>query len=142
MSKYSSGVFKPKFPKKYVGKIAPRYRSSWERSVFQFLDENTNVISWASEPIRIPYVNPFTGKNTNYIPDLLIKYIDRRGKEHVELIEIKPSTQTFQESAKSKYDKASVILNHAKWKQASNWCKQYDITFRILTESDIFGMRL
>jgi hypothetical protein len=31
---------------------------------FKYLDNNPAIIQWASEPITIPYRNPFTGKNT------------------------------------------------------------------------------
>ena len=46
----------------------------------------------ASEPVKITYQNPLTGKVTGYVPDFVITYIDASGKKHAELIEIKPSS--------------------------------------------------
>lgn len=137
--KFKQGIYYPKNAKKYIGNTYPQYRSSWELRIFKYLDENKNVISWASEPIKIPYMNAFKGKIANYIPDLLIKFIDRNGNEVIELVEIKPASQTFVESAKSDYDKRSLTINHAKWQAATAWCKQQGIRFRILTENQIFG---
>ena len=69
---YRQGIYTVKNVGKYVGKNKPRYRSGWEMTFMMFLDSNDNVINWASEPVRIPYRNPLTGKNTNYVPDFLI----------------------------------------------------------------------
>ena len=55
-----------------------------------------------SEPVKITYQNPLTGKVTGYVPDFVITYIDASGKKHAELIEIKPSSQTKLEFAKGR----------------------------------------
>ena len=57
-------------------------------------------LKWASENVKIPYRNPLTGKITNYVPDFMIQYQDKNGKTLVELIEIKPKSQTIIENAK------------------------------------------
>lgn len=105
----------------------------------QLMDNNEGVLQWASESIRIPYRNPFTGKNTIYVPDFLIVYANKAGTKSVELIEIKPSKETTLENVKSMRDRASVALNQAKWAAANAWCKQQGIKFRIITEKDIFS---
>jgi hypothetical protein len=106
----------------------------------KFCDENPNIQQWASEAIRIPYKNPFTGKNTVYVPDFFISYTDQQGKEHVELIEVKPKNQAVQEQVgKNKSNQAQYALNQVKWAAAQAWCKQQRIKFRIVTEDDIFG---
>jgi hypothetical protein len=138
MSKYSQQVFIPKNPQKIVGNKRPFSRSSWELRVMSFLDEHPNVIQWGSECVRIPYVNPLTGKSTIYVPDFLIKYADAKGTQRVELVEVKPKKETFIEAAKSKRDKAYVILNTAKWTAALKFCERHGIKFRILNEDDIF----
>lgn len=139
-SKFATGKYHLKNPKKYVGTKIPTYRSSWEYKVFQWLDETPGITSWASEPIKIPYQNPITGKVSNYIPDLLFKYIDRTGKERIELIEIKPLKETLLEAAKSKKDRIALAVNQSKWEQARLWCKAHGVFFRVLTEKDIFGI--
>lgn len=137
-SKYTQGAFTPKNPQKIVGNKKAQYRSSWELRVMSFLDEHPNVINWGSECVHIPYVNPLTGKSTFYVPDFLIKYTDAKGTHRVELVEVKPKKETLWEAAKSKRDKAYVILNTAKWQAAAAWCAKNGVSFRILNEDDIF----
>lgn len=140
MARFSQGTFEPKNMKKYVGNSLPRYRSSWEKRVMIWLDESPSVVSWASEPVKIPYLHPLTGKVANYIPDLLIKYVDKQGKYHTEMVEIKPKKETLLEAAKTKKDKIALVINMNKWQQAEAWCKQRHMIFRVITEQDIFGV--
>jgi hypothetical protein len=137
-SKYTQGLFVPQNPQKIVGNKRIQYRSSWELRVMSFLDSHPNVLEWGSECLQIPYQNPLTGKHTVYVPDFLIKYSDASGKTRVELVEVKPKKETFMEAAKSKRDKAYVLLNTAKWQAASIWCAKHGVVFRILNEDDIF----
>jgi hypothetical protein len=121
-----------------MGKRAPTYRSSWEFTFCAFCDNNPAVINWASEAIQIPYRNPVSGKNTIYVPDFLIVYVDANQKQHTELVEIKPLKEATMESAKSVRDKLSVAINMAKWAAADNWARANNIRFRVVTEFDIF----
>lgn len=141
MSKYSQGQFFPKNPQKIVGNSTILFRSSWELAFMQFLDDHPSVIQWASESIKIPYINPLTGKHSQYVPDFLVFYQDKSGKRKAELIEIKPKRETFLENAKSKRDKAFLIINTVKWGAATVWCKKNNITFRILNEDHIFKQK-
>ena len=138
MSKYAQGKFQIKNPAKYVGNKTPTYRSGWEFVFMQFCDNNPSVIQWASEAVHIPYRNPFTNKNTIYVPDFLIVYEDKSGQKHAEVIEVKPSKEVSMESAKSLRDQAFVALNAAKWEAARAWCRNQGLTFRIVTEDMIF----
>lgn len=136
---WSQGYYTPVNPGKYIGSGSPKYRSGWELTFMRFCDNNPNVISWGSECVRIPYRNPFTGKNTFYVPDFLITYQDKSGNKKAELIEIKPRSQVMMEVARSQQEKAAVVLNMAKWQAARAWCSRTGATFRILTEEDIFN---
>jgi len=138
MAKYSQGKYQIQNPAKYIGKSMPTYRSSWEFAFMQFCDNNPAVTQWASEAIRINYKNPFTNKNTIYVPDFLIVYIDKNGKQHGEVIEVKPSTETTMEAARSVRDKAMVALNMYKWEAARKFCAAQGLTFRVVNEKDIF----
>jgi hypothetical protein len=138
MGKYAQGKFQIQNPNKYVGKGEPTYRSSWEFAFMQFCDNNPAVVQWASEAIHVNYRNPFTGKNTIYVPDFLIIYMDKNGKRHGEVIEIKPSKETTMEAAKSQRDKAAVALNMFKWEAARKFCAAQGLRFRIVNEQDIF----
>jgi|TARA_B100001094_G_C18160139_1_gene788797 hypothetical protein len=138
-NKFAQGVYTPKNPQKFVGKKNPYYRSSWELAFMRMCDDHPYVLEWASENLKIPYQNPMTGKFTVYVPDFSIKYKDKKGSTKVEVIEIKPGAQTTMESAKSQSQKASVVLNAAKWKAAHEWCKRKGIHFRVLNESHMFA---
>ena len=72
------------------------------------------------------------------MPDFLIVYVDANQKRHTEVVEIKPSTQTTMESARSYQDKLSVAINMAKWAAADNWARANNMRFRVVTEYDIF----
>jgi len=139
VAKYASGKYQIQNIEKYVGKRMPTYRSSWEMTFMLFCDNNESVIQWASEPFMIPYVNPFTGKKTIYVPDFFIVYMDRNEHKHAEVIEIKPRKEISLDNAKSARDKAAAILNMAKWAAARAWCAQQGLKFRIVTEEDIFS---
>ena len=139
MARFAQGKFALKNPDKYVGRKTPTYRSSWEFAFMRFCDEHPNVAQWASEAIRIPYKNPFTGKHTIYVPDFFVAYVDKTGKQRVELIEVKPANQTHRDKlGKSRANQASYILNQAKWSAANSYCKQQGLICREVTETDIF----
>ena len=138
MSKYAQGKFVPKHPEKYIGKGAPTYRSSWEMIFFNFCDNNPAIVQWASEGLKIPYRNPVTGKQSVYVPDLLITYLDKNLKQHTEIIEIKPLKETTMETAKSPRDKLMVAINLAKWAACDAFCKAHGMRFRVVSEHDMF----
>jgi hypothetical protein len=139
MAKFAQGKFTMTQPEKYVGIKIPTYRSSWEWSFMRFCDTNPSVQKWASEAVKIPYRDPLTGRQTVYVPDFFIQYVDKMGKMHVELIEIKPASQSILERVgKNKYNQAQFVKNQAKWASANIWCKQQGIKFRIVNENDLF----
>lgn len=139
MANFAQGVFAPKNPQKYVGKNKPRYRSGWELTFMMFCDNHESVIQWASEAISIPYRNPLTGKQTIYVPDFFVLYEDKFKKQKAEIIEIKPKKQSLIESrVASAKERATVALNHAKWAAAMSYCKRAGLTFRVITEDDLF----
>lgn len=138
MSTYARGKYTVKNPEKYTGKKTPTYRSSWEWAFMSFCDNHPAVVHWASESINIPYFNPFTKKNTIYVPDFFVVYQDKNGKQHAELIEIKPSGEVLETVGKGQRNQAMAVLNKFKWDAAQAWCKQQGIRFRIVTEADMF----
>lgn len=138
-NKFAKGFFTPKNPQKYVGISRIQYKSSWEFSFMRFCDTNPSILKWASEAIRIPYKDPLTGRNTVYVPDFFIQYVDKNGKIHVELIEIKPASQAiFERVGKNKLNQAQYVKNQAKWAAAKLYCDQQGIKFRVVCENDLF----
>lgn len=108
-------------------KVEMTYRSGWELAYFQYLDTQSDVAEFYSESIKIPYVsNQKTKKTRNYIPDLLVVYVDGSKK----LIEIKP---------KSKLDQA---INVKKFNAARQWCTGLGTEFVIVTEVELKSLGL
>lgn len=138
MVKYYQNIYIPKNPGKYIGDHQPFYRSGWEQHVMKHFDTSPAVLFWASESLRIPYINPFTKKLSNYYPDFLVCYIDKKGDQHKEVVEVKPLKETMMENAKSTRDKLVVALNLCKWSAAKKFCRAHGMTFRVITEKDIF----
>ena len=139
MAKFAQGIYEVRNPEKYMGNHKPRYRSGWEFTFMTFCDNNKSVLKWASESIAIPYMNPITGKRSNYIPDFFIVYENKFGKQVAEMVEIKPKKQSLIESkVASARDKIIVAINHAKWASAVAYCKHHGYTFRVITENELF----
>jgi hypothetical protein len=137
--RFVQGKFQITNPEKYVGNKTPTYRSSWEWAFMRFCDTNPNIQKWASEAISIPYKDPFTGRPTIYVPDFFIQYIDKTNKVHVELIEVKPQSQTILEKVgRSRNNQLQWAKNQYKWRAAYQWCSKQGIKFRVVTEQDLF----
>lgn len=107
-------------------------------------DLNPAVIAWDSEPISIPYKNPFTGLMTVYVPDFLVVYVDVNGKSHAEMIEVKPAKEVpganISGRAKGREQlRATHAINLAKWQAAIKFCAKRKIKFRVLTEHQLFA---
>ncbi len=139
MAKYHQGQYVPTNKDKYVGKYPIYWRSSWELKVMELFDKNPNVVSWASESLRIPYTNPFTNKYTVYVPDFVVEYVDAAGIRRLEIIEVKPAKEAFLEQAKSQKSKAALALNSYKWAAAQAFAKANGMTFRVMTEDNIYN---
>ena len=138
MSRWAQGNYVIINREKYAGNGTPRYRSGWELSFMKFCDTNDHVLQWASESIAIPYRHPLTGKVTQYIPDFLITYRNRDNTMRAELIEIKPKSQSVIESKMNSRDRAVVAINYSKWDAATKWARKNGLTFRVITENDMF----
>ena len=138
MSRWAQGNYVIINREKYAGNGTPRYRSGWELSFMKFCDTNDHVLQWASESIAIPYRHPLTGKVTQYIPDFLITYRNRDNTVRAELIEIKPKSQSVIESKMNSRDRAVMAINYAKWDAATKWARKNGLSFRVITENDMF----
>ena len=138
MANFRQGFYEVRNSQKYVGNGKPKFRSGWEMTFMMFLDSNDNVINWASEPVRIPYRNPLTGKMTTYVPDFIVTYRGPNNTLRGELIEIKPRSQSLIEERQSQRDRAQVAINYAKWDAATKWAKNNGLTFRVINEDQFF----
>ena len=136
--------YKPVNPKKYQRNHNNIIcRSSWERKFCQWADKKENVISWASEEINIPYVSPKDNRVHRYYPDFLIKVKESSSKIKTYVVEVKPKKQTLPPKKKKRITKSYIYecqtyaINQAKWKAASEFCKDNRIEFKIITEDEL-----
>jgi len=83
------------------------YQSSYECEVFECLEAIPEIIAYDAQPFKsgIPYL--YKGDQHHYHPDISIQFADG----HIEIWEIKPTTQT------------SLPLNEAKWAAAKQYCQ-------------------
>ncbi len=107
------------FISKKNGGASMHYRSGWELKVYKILEEMHEVMNYRVEPFSIPYF--FEGKERNYIPDLLVNFVDGTRK----LFEIKPRNQLGVEQIK------------AKKLAAEQYCLARGISYEMITEITI-----
>ena len=136
--------YKPKYPKKYQGNPNNIIcRSSWERTFCKWCDLKENVISWASEEISIPYVSPKDNRVHKYYPDFLIKVKESNNRIKTYVVEVKPKKQTLPPKPRKRatksyiYECTTYAVNQAKWRAASEFCKDNRINFKIVTEDEL-----
>lgn len=142
---FKQGFFKPRNPKKYRGDPTNIiYRSGWEKKIMEWLDDRSDVMSWSSEEIIIPYVSPIDNRYHRYFPDFYVETVGRDGERRIMLLEVKPLAQT-KEPVKPKRNTKRYItevmtygINQAKWNAAEAFCRKEGWEFKIITESDLF----
>ena len=140
MKKSYKGIYRPTYPRKYIGnphRIV--YRSLLERKFMRYCDLNPDVLQWSSEELYIIYRNPLDKKIHRYFPDFIIQV--STGKKY--MIEIKPSRQCKPPKTPKKKTKSFMresfeyVKNQAKWTAAKNYCEDNDLTFKLITEKDL-----
>ena len=136
--------YKPLNPKKYQGNPNNIIcRSSWERKFCMWADRKDNVVSWASEEINIPYISPKDNRVHKYYPDFLIKVKESNNRIKTYVVEVKPKKHTIPPKKRSRITKSYIYecqtyaVNQAKWKAASEFCKDNRIEFKIITEDEL-----
>lgn len=139
-----SGKFSPKNPTKYLGDPTNIiYRSLWERRVMVHLDENPGVVKWSSEEVVIPYLSPVDNRWHRYFPDFYVQSKNKDGMLESRILEVKPKSQAVAPKAKKRVTKQYIQevmtygINEAKWKAATEYCKDRNWKFVVLTEDDL-----
>ena len=146
-----SGIYNPINPDKWVitesfdSKSIKqiKYRSSWEKKFFLFMDINDNIIKCNSEGMIIPYISPVDNKYHRYYMDAMMQTKDGT----IWLIEIKPYAQCFPpklpknntEKSRFHYEKAimTYVVNQAKWEATEILCQEKGWRFKIITEKEL-----
>jgi hypothetical protein len=139
-----SGKFSPKNTNKYLGDpTSVWYRSLWERRVMVRLDDDPNVIEWSNEEIIIPYLSPIDGRWHRYFPDFFVRVKNRHGVQEAMILEVKPLKQAVPPQVKKRITRqyiqevATYGINEAKWKAATEYCKDRNWSFKVITEKDL-----
>ena len=138
------GYFSPKNYKKYEGDPTNIvYRSSWERSVMSWLDDNKSVLSWSSEEVVIPYISPIDNRKHRYFPDFKATIRNKDGIVKTYLIEVKPYKETMEPKKQKRVTKRYITevttwgVNSSKWEAARAYCAQKGWEFMIITEKEL-----
>lgn len=139
------GRYSPINIKKYKGNPTNIiYRSSWERKFMKWCDLNNDVLEWGSEETIIPYYSPLDRKSHRYYVDFYIKVKRKDGTTRSYLVEVKPKKYTTP-PAKNPTRKTrqwfNLVklwgVNSAKWKAATEYAKDRNWEFIILTEDHL-----
>lgn len=138
--------FTPKHPTKYIGNINNILcRSLWERKFCKFLDENTSILRWSFETLKIPYLHPVDNQVHMYLPDFIVEKKSKSGEIETLVVEIKPHKQTKEPKSGKRKSKRSLIneniiyaINTKKWEAAKEFCNNHSWKFVILTEKELF----
>lgn len=98
---------------------ALHYRSGYEARIYEYLDQDVEVLAFDVEPFEINYLHK--GRQHKYIPDIIVHLTNNK----TEIWEVKPSTQTLLEQ------------NQNKWNAAAAACKARGWEFIVITEVGI-----
>lgn len=136
-------LFTPTNPSKYTGDYPIIAKSSWEAEFMKYCDNHPGVLTWAYEPVNIPYENPLSSSKKNkqsiYKPDFLVTFLHADGSTKQKLLEIKPMHEAYTEHARNNVDALIKIKNDAKWGAAHQWAMRRGIEFDFMTEADMFN---
>lgn len=143
------GTFNPINKEKYIGKLPINFKSGYELKFMQYCDLCKNILKWGYETHIIEYLD-FLNKSGDNEPILRRYFIDfyvefYNTKENIikkYLIEIKSSNEVkIPKRAKTPeklLERQKIFIkNIEKWKAATNYCKQHNMEFIILTEKEL-----
>lgn len=138
------GKWKPRNPGKYRGDLHNiTYRSSWELKAFNWCDTRSNILTWSSEEVVIPYKSPVDGQVHRYFVDLKFTVRNADNSVSTYLAEIKPLKFTQEPVRPKRTSKRYVeecimwMTNQAKWEAAREFCARKGYKFTIMTEKTL-----
>lgn len=139
-----SGRYRVKNPDKYNGDSKNViYRSMWEKHCMQYFDSSSDVISWSSEEIVIPYLYEADKRWHRYFPDFKVNWKDGS----TSLIEVKPNKETSPPTGSRRTkqfinEAFTFVKNQNKWEAANEYAKDQGWRFEIWTEIELRAMRI
>jgi len=157
-NKYHQGLYIPENKDKVIklnGQGGIFFRSGLEKKLMIWLDRNPNIISYASEHIRIPYEKTDFNQKTQelqttshgYYPDFYYELKKSDGSISRVIAEVKPKSETMEPkvpinptSKQLKNLKYSLDMwnkNLSKWKAMIEYCERKGFEFIIITEDHL-----
>jgi len=156
---YIQGNYKPQNLDKVLklnAEFGIYFRSSWERMVCIYLDNNPSVVKWGCEIVEIPYQLKIPDKHGmvkitkhRYYPDFYYTLQMDDGSRKTILLEVKPMKQVMKPKMREvarltskqlknyEYDIKEYNRNLSKWAAAIEYCNMKGHEFKILTEEQI-----
>lgn len=137
-----SGRYKVKNPLKYKGNASGViYRSMWEKYCMMYFDAHSDVASWSSEEVVIPYLYEVDRKYHRYFMDFKVTWKDGT----TTLIEVKPNKETKPPTGNKRTKRYisegyTYVKNINKWEAAAEYAKDRDWKFEIWTEIELTKM--
>jgi len=134
-----SGRYTVKNKSKYKGDYTRvYYRSMWERHCMKHFDNSSDVVSWSSEEIVIPYLYEVDKRYHRYFMDFKVTW--KNGETW--LIEVKPHKETKPPTGNKRTKKYiteayTYVKNMNKWEAANEYCKDRKWKFMIWTEKEL-----
>jgi hypothetical protein len=136
------------------------YRSSWEKKIMHWLDNNSNISKWGAECLRIPYqMTHFDRGDTKikehcYYPDFYYEMRNSEGVLKQVVVEVKPYKEykmvqdlnegrlnvpdsTLKKLKNFEYDLKMAYKNKQKWETMIQWCNLKGYEFIIITEQHL-----
>jgi len=157
---YNQGNFIPTYKDKVIKLNAQGgvyFRSSWEKKIMTWLDNNESIIMWGAECLTIPYqLTHFENgdarvKSHSYYPDFYYEIRNSDGTTKKVVVEVKPQKEyqmvldltngVMQVPASGlkklrgfEYDLKMAHKNKNKWETMIAWCNKKGYEFIIITE--------
>lgn len=134
------------------------FRSSWEKRIMTWLDNNSSILMWGAECLKIPYqMTHFDNgdmrvKEHCYYPDFYYEMQLPDGSRKRVVVEVKPMKEyqmvidlnegkmnvpkdgTLKKLKSFEYDLKQAQKNREKWKTMISWCDKKGYEFIIITE--------
>ena len=153
--KYNHGLYIPKNKEKIIklnNQGGLYYRSSLEKKMMVYLDNNEMIKSWGAEHLRIPYkktewdsqLNEFLTTEHSYYPDFYYELIRPDGSISRVVAEVKPTSETSEPKLGNnptvkqlknfEYSLKMWNKNLSKWKYMIDYCDRKGFNFIVVTE--------
>ena len=159
---YNQGNYIPKYSEK-VMKLNTQggvyFRSSWEKKIMTWLDNNNSITKWGAECLRIPYqMTHFENGDTkikehSYYPDFYYEMRTIDGVLKQIVVEVKPQKEYdmvlkltegslnvpdgLKKLKSFEYDLKQAQKNRDKWQTMIKWCNKRGYEFIVITENHL-----